>query len=212
MKMRLALGLATLLSLFQATQAVAAEGCLVAGSAYSSGSAYCQPALRDGQIQQVLFTCENGAWSNTNQVCPEKSAYFCQVGAYPVSVGQRLLLGAGPAFLECKFPGILSLNQETPTPIIAGTPSVLVHSVQLFLSDEGEGLNCEVDKCDGQADEKTLAAVAAFVRKNFASLTAEEQAAFGVTDATKVEETILAQSPIDIMPLFAGTFDVPVSR
>ncbi len=207
--MRLASGVVVFLAMFQPAQTLAEDGCLVAGSAYSSGSSYCQPAIRDGQIKQVLFTCDNGAWTNTNVVCPDKFAYFCQVGAYSVAVGQRLLLGAGPAFLECKFPGILSLNQETATPTIAGTPSVLVRRVQLFLSDEGGGLDCAVDKCDGQADQKTLSAIAAFLRQNFTNLSAEEKAAFGLANESEVEQKVLAQSPIDIIPLFANTFDVP---
>ena len=134
---------------------------------------------------------------------------------HAVAVGERLLLGAGPAYLECSFPGVLRLNQDAaPVPPVAtgGAPSVTVRSVQLYLSNEGAGLDCAVDACDGQADAKTLAAVARFVRDNFARLTAEEQAAFGTTDAAEVEAVLLARSPIDVIPAFARAFDVPTAQ
>jgi hypothetical protein len=93
-----------------------------------------------------------------------------------------------------------------------GPPSKTVRSVQLFLSEEGAGLDCTRDPCDGRADARTLAAIAGYVRDNFARLDAEEQAAFGATSASEVEAVLLARSPIDVVPVFARVFDVPPAQ
>lgn len=192
--------------------ASAQQNCSRAGADYASGASLCQPAVRGGEIEQMLFTCENGAWTNTDIVCPDRFAYFCQIGPHPVAVGEQLLLGAGPAYLECRFPGIFRLNQESGSLTTAGKPSITVRSVQLFLSAEEEGLDCAVDACDGRTDEKTMTALAGYVGKNFASLNPDEQAAFGITDEGDVVAAVLAMSPIDVIPLFARIFDVQLTR
>ncbi|MCP4379835.1 MAG: hypothetical protein GY798_00130 [Hyphomicrobiales bacterium] len=189
--------------------ALAQQSCSVAGAAYASGAATCQPAVRDGQVERVLFTCEDGAWISTDVVCPDKFAYFCRVGPHAVPVGEQLLLGAGPAFLECSFPGIFRLNQDAAPVTVVVTPSALVRSVQVFLSGEGEGLDCGLGECAGQADAKTLSAVASFLQKNFANLLPEEQEAFGVANEAEIATVVLARNPIDVIPQFARIFDVP---
>jgi hypothetical protein len=131
-EMRLAF-LSGLILIAAAGGPVLAQGaCTVAGTPYASGASLCQPAVRDGRIEQMLFTCENGAWTNANAVCPDEYSYFCRIGAHAVPVGETLLLGAGPARLECQFPGVLQLVQGSD-PGAAGTaPSMLVRGVQLF--------------------------------------------------------------------------------
>lgn len=191
---------------------LAQQNCSLAGADYASGASLCQPAVQGGQIEQMLFTCENGAWTNANVVCPDQFAYFCRIGPHTVAVGEKLLLGAGPGHLECQFPGIFRLNQEPGTLTTAGKPSVTVRSVQIFLSDEGEGLDCAVDACDGRTDEKTLSAVANYLRRNFASLSPDEQAAFGATNVGDIEAAVRGMSPIDVIPLFARTFDVQLTQ
>jgi hypothetical protein len=117
--------------------------------------------------------------------------------------------------LECAFPGILKLNQGAAavTPVATGgPPSTTVRSVQLFLSREAAGLDCARDPCDGRADQKTLAAIAGYVRANFARLEPGEQAAFGAASASEVEAVLLARSPIDVVPVFARVFDVPPAQ
>jgi hypothetical protein len=192
---------------------VLAQGaCTVAGTPYASGASLCQPAVRDGRIEQMLFTCEDGAWTNANAVCPDEYAYFCRIGAHAVPVGETLLLGAGPARLECQFPGVLELVQGSDPGEVGMAPSMLVRGVQLFLAGEGAGIDCAVDACDGRADAKTLTALASFVRRNFANLSDEEKAAFGASDAAAVEAVLLARSPIDVIPVFARVFDVPPAQ
>ena len=211
--MRLALSFALMLTGFCGEQAWAQQSCVVAGAGYATGASLCQPAVRDGRVEQMLFVCDSGSWTNTDVVCPDQFAYFCRIGPHAVSVGEKLLLGAGPAYLECAFPGMLKLNQDAaPVATTAGTPSITVRSVQLFLSSEGGGLDCAVDSCDGQADAATLAAIASYVRKNFSRLTPEEQAAFGTADASEVEAVVLSSSPIDVIPVFARAFDVPPAQ
>lgn len=187
----------------------AQQSCSVAGAIYSSGASSCQPAVRGGEVEQILFTCQDGAWTSTDVACPDTFAYFCQVGPHAVAVGERLLLGAGPAFLECSFPGIFRLNQDAAPLTMVGAPSVAVRSVQMFLSAEGAGLDCAIGECTGQADETTLSAIAGYLRENFANLSDDEQAAFGIANEGEVEAVVLAKSPIDVVPLFARTFDVP---
>lgn len=213
--MRPALYLALVLTAAWGGQASAQQSCMIAGAAYGNGAALCQPAVREGRVEEMLFVCESGAWKNTDAQCPDEYAYFCRIGPYPVPVGDTLLLGAGPAFLECAFPGVLRLNQDAApvAPVAtAGPPSLVVRSVQVFLGSEGGGLDCTVDACDGHADTKTLAAVARYVRENFARLTPEEQAAFGTADASTVEQVLMASSPIDVIPTFARIFDVPPAQ
>jgi hypothetical protein len=210
--MRLALLLALVPAMAWGGQVSAQQSCAIAGAAYADGAALCQPAVRDGRVEEMLFVCDGGAWKNTGAQCPDEYAYFCRIGPHAIPVGDTLLLGAGPAFLECAFPGVLKLNQDAApvTPVAtSGAPSTMVRNVQLYLSGEGAGLDCAVDACDGQADAKTLAAVARFVRDNFTQLTAEERAAFGTADASQVEAVLLASSPIDVIPTFARIFDVP---
>lgn len=200
---------ATLLALAGTDAAFAEEACTVAGASYASGAALCQPTVRDGRVEQVLFTCADGAWSNTGAACPDRYAYFCRVGPHAVAIGEKLTLGAGPSAVECRFPGVLQLTQDSMPVTVAAVPSLAVRAVQLFLSSEGAGLDCSVDACDGQADAKTMAALAAYVRANFAALGAAERAEFGATDAGRVEAVLLARSPIDVVPVFARIFDVP---
>jgi hypothetical protein len=192
--------------------ASAQQSCSLAGADYASGAALCQPTLRDGEVAQTLFTCTDGAWTDTGVVCPDQFAYFCRIGPHAVAVGQQLLLGAGPAHLECRFPGIFRLSQESGELTTGITPSVMVRSVQLFLSDEGENLDCAVDDCDGRSDDKTMSAVASYLRKNFASLSPEEQATFGVADEGDIEAAVRAMSPIDVIPLFVRIFDVQLAQ
>lgn len=211
--MRSALIIGLLLIAASGRPAAAGQACAVAGASYADGASLCQPALRDGRVEEMLFACENGLWANSGVTCPDRFAYFCRIGPHAVAVGETLLLGAGPAYLECAFPGVLKLNQDAvdgPAPL--GPPSVTVRGVQLFLSSEGAGLDCAVDPCDGQADGKTLAAVAGFVRENFTRLTPEERAILGITDASTVEAALLARSPIDVIPAFARAFDVPPAQ
>lgn len=190
----------------------AAQDCAIAGAAYGDGAALCQPAIRDGRVEQTLFVCGDGSWQNTETPCPEAFAYFCRIGPYSVPVGDTLLLGAGPAVLECAFPGVLRLNQDAApvSPAEApALPSVTVRNVQHYLSDEGAGIDCARDPCDGLADARTLAAVVGFVRDNFGSLSAAEQMELGASSASEVEAALLARSPIDVIPAFARIFDVP---
>jgi hypothetical protein len=213
--MRLALYLALVLAVAWGGQASAQQSCAIAGAAYADGAALCQPAVRDGRVEEMLFVCDGGAWKNTDAQCPDEYAYFCRIGPHAVPVGDTLLLGAGPAFLECAFPGVLKLNQDAaPVAPVAtsGPPSLVVRSVQVFLGSEGAGLDCTVDACDGHADAKTLAAIAQYVRENFARLTEEERAAFGATDISTVEQVLIASSPIDVIPTFARIFDVPPAQ
>ena len=213
--MRLALYLALVLIALGGERASAEEGCTVAGAAYGDGASLCQPAVRGGRVEEMLFVCSQGSWTNTDAVCPDAFAYFCRIGPHAVSVGDTLLLGAGPAFLECAFPGILKLSPGAAavTPVATGgPPSTTVRSVQLFLSGEAAGLDCARDPCDGRADARTLAAIAGYVRDNFARLGPEEQAAFGATSAAEVEAVLLARSPIDVVPVFARVFDVPPAQ
>jgi hypothetical protein len=213
MGMRSALILGLVIMAAAGRPAMAQQGCAVAGETYADGASVCQPALRDGRVEAMLFACENGSWTNSSATCPDRFAYFCRIGPHAVAVGETLLLGAGPAYLECAFPGVLKLNQDAvEIPTALGPPSVTVRGVQLFLSNEGAGLDCAVDTCDGQADVKTLAAVARFVRENFTRLTTEEQAMLGTTDASKIEAVLLARSPIDVIPAFARAFDVPPAQ
>jgi hypothetical protein len=193
----------------------AAQDCAIAGAAYGDGAALCQPAVRDGRVEQMLFVCEDGSWNNTEARCPEAFAYFCRIGPYSVPVGDTLLLGAGPAVLECAFPGVLKLNQDAApvSPAEApALPSVTVRNVQHYLSDEGAGIDCARDPCDGRADARTLAAVVRFVRDNFGSLSAAEQMELGASSASEVEAALLARSPIDVIPAFARIFDVPAAQ
>lgn len=193
----------------------AAQDCAIAGAAHGDGAALCQPAIRDGRVEQMLFVCEDGSWKNTEARCPETFAYFCRIGPHSVPVGDTLLLGAGPAVLECAFPGVLKLNQGAApvSPAEApALPSVTVRNVQHYLSDEGAGIDCARDPCDGRADARTLAAVVRFVRDNFGSLSAAEQMELGASSASEVEAALLARSPIDVIPAFARIFDVPAAQ
>ncbi len=210
--MRLALLFGLALIATSGHPALAQRACTVAGSPYASGASLCQPAVREGRIEQMLFTCEDGAWTNANAVCPDEYAYFCRIGANAVPVGEKLLLGAGPAHLECRFPGIFQLSQGADPTAVGMAPSMLVRGVQLFLSGEDEGIDCSVDACDGRPDVKTLTAMASFVRRNFANLSSEERAVLGVSDAASVEPALLARSPIDVIPVFAQVFDVPPAQ
>lgn len=214
--MRLALFAAVVSIIACGAEAARAEqACAIAGAAYGDGAALCQPAVRDGRVEQMLFVCDGGAWKNIEAQCPEAFAYFCRVGPYAVPVGDTLLLGAGPAVLECAFPGVLRLNQDASAvpPVEApAPPSVTVRNVQHYLSDEGAGIDCARDPCDGRADARTLAAVARFVRDNFGSLSAAEQVELGATSASDAEAAILARSPIDVIPAFARIFDVPTAQ
>jgi hypothetical protein len=194
----------------------AAEECSADGSNYAEGASYCLSGVRDGKVAKVLFTCKNGKWTDANVVCPDRFAYFCQVGPHSVPIGEQLILGSGPAVLECKFPGVLSISQgSSAASSTAAQPlgkSLLVRDVQKFLNTENAGLDCSNDQCAGQLDDKTLAAVAGFVRQNFAQLNADDRKQWGVESQDGVQAAVLAKNPIDLIALFVKTFDVPKSN
>ncbi|WP_421723156.1 hypothetical protein [Bauldia sp.] len=208
---RASIGLVALLTI-GGSNTLAQDSCSVGGATYSHGASACQPAVQDGQVEQVLFTCNDGAWTSTDTACPDAFAYFCQIGPHAVAIGEQLLLGEGPAVLECRFPGVFQLNQGAAPLAPPETPSTVVRNVQAFLSDEGEGLSCDPNTCTGLADEETLSAIATYLRRNFANLLDEEREAFGFASEADVEVVILTHSPIDIVPLFARIFDVPNAR
>ena len=200
--------------LFCAT--AAAEECSADGANYAEGASYCLSGVRDGKVAKVLFTCKSGKWADANVLCPDRFAYFCQIGPHSVPIGERLILGSGPAVLECKFPGVLSISQSLPeassTSVQALGKSLLVRDVQKFLNSEHAGIDCSNDQCGGQLDDKTLAAVAGFVRQNFAQLNADDRKQWGVDSQDGVQAAVLAKNPIDLIALFVKTFDVPKSN
>ena len=61
--MRLALLFGLALIATSGHPALAQRACTVAGSPYASGASLCQPAVREGRIEQMLFTCEDGAYT-----------------------------------------------------------------------------------------------------------------------------------------------------
>lgn len=195
---------------------------------YSPGATICLPAPNGGVVTKKLYVCEGDAWRAEDAACPEEFRYFCAVGPYSVRTGERLLIGAGPLELECKFPGEFALVQPNPsTPPIApttpvgsdagrgpGTPSRTVRAVQTFLSSEeaGEVLNCAADACSGLPDPETIAAALSYLRDNIENLAVEERKAFGFNTEADVGDSAGAANPIDFFPLFARTFDVPLNR
>jgi hypothetical protein len=191
--------------------ASAEQSCSVDGSAFADGASYCLSAVKDGKVQKVLFKCSAGAWTSTDVLCPDQYAYFCQVGPHSVAVGERLLLGSGPAVLACNFPGVLSVEQAATAPDAATTapPSRAVRNVQHYLSDEDAGLNCATDPCDGRVDDKTLAALVNHVRRNLANLNDADKKSLGIANAADIEIAIRGKSPIDVIPVFVAVFDVP---
>ncbi len=166
-------------------------------------------AVAEGKLKSLVFTCKGGNWDNTGVVCPDEYSYFCKVGSHAIGIGERLMLGSGPAHLECKFPGILAVVDEPAAPSVASSNSRSVKSVQHHLSRENAGINCAADPCVGQMDDKTLAAMAAFVRDNFSALQEPERTALGITSAEDAERVLLGKSPIDFVPVFITIFDVP---
>jgi len=179
--------------------------------------------VRDGKVAKALFTCKNGVWTDANVLCPDRFAYFCRVGPHAVPIGEELVLGSGPAVLECKFPGVFALNQPSssaagsvqPSSSAAGSAvqltgkSQLVRDVQKFLSTQKAGIDCSNSECDGQFSEKTLTAVAIFVNRNFAKMTADERKRWGITGLDTTNSAVMSKNPIDLIPLFVRTFDVP---
>jgi hypothetical protein len=193
--------------------AIAQPQCSSGGLSYSDGASFCFPAMRDGRVQQGLFTCKNGVWTDANAACPERFAYFCQIGPHAIPTGERLLLGFGPAALECKFPGVLSIDNPLVSASAPGSQpalgnSRLVRNVQQFLSEENAGLDCSGQQCDGQIDAKTLSSVISYVRQNFRRLKPEERKKWGVESQDQVEIVIRSKSPLDVIYLFVETFDV----
>ena len=196
---------------------------------YSPGATICLPAPNGGVVTKKLYVCEGDAWRAEDAACPEEFRYFCAIGPYSVRTGERLLIGAGPLELECKFPGEFALVQQTPstapiaptTPVGSdagpdrGTPSSrTVLAVQTFLSSEeaGEVLSCAAGACSGLPDSATVAAAASYLRDNFENLAVGERKAFGFDTEGDIADAVEEASPIDFFPLFARTFDVPFNR
>jgi hypothetical protein len=196
--------------------AIAQPQCSSGGLPYNDGASFCFPTMRDGRVQHGLFTCKNGTWTDANATCPERFAYFCQIGPHAIPIGERLLLGSGPAALECKFPGVFSVDNSLVADSIPSfqTPlgnSRLVRNVQRFLNDEDAGLDCSGKQCEGQIDSKTVSSIVTYVRQNFRKLKPEERKKWGIETQDQVESSIRSRSPIDVIYLFVETFDVPRS-
>src|SRR5262245_38379668 len=88
--------------------ATAQQQCAVDGGTFVDGASYCFSAVRDGKLQRIIFTCKNGAWTQSNALCPDHVKSFCQAGEYSIRIGDELVLGLGPDVIKCQFPGVWS--------------------------------------------------------------------------------------------------------